>query len=380
MLAGVMVFINCALAANELISTIDEIRYTPINEKSTITFTLQRVSLEDSILLLAKIGSKASIAFNYTIPEWKLDYHYYNLDLWITEKYKTQLTIPYDENTAGDIFFSIFSLNNNNTICTSHSISEIISQFCADNCFANGCRSGQCGCPSIKNDSSCFKKLKPVHLDDFYNETLKTNEIRFLHLDISDPIKMEFKFYGNDSSKSLVFLKASDDFSKLISMLDYSELLMLPQDLHQSYEMDIGVQSVIWGVWCIDQDSCAFELKAEVYKNMKTFIIIVITAVCTICISLLIICLVILCVRRRNSRTNNNEVFNDGSSFAEYNYIYKQVEWNQTYAVEICSICYENFINSSTIRILSCKHIFHSDCIDRWVQIKMACPCCNKPL
>lgn len=42
-----------------------------------------------------------------------------------------------------------------------------------------------------------------------------------------------------------------------------------------------------------------------------------------------------------------------------------------------CLICLENFQNGEYTRILPCIHIFHSDCIKKWMKTKKMCPICK---
>lgn len=43
----------------------------------------------------------------------------------------------------------------------------------------------------------------------------------------------------------------------------------------------------------------------------------------------------------------------------------------------MCSICYENFCNDDTVKILSCKHYYHTICIDKWLTDHNQCPICR---
>ncbi len=45
-----------------------------------------------------------------------------------------------------------------------------------------------------------------------------------------------------------------------------------------------------------------------------------------------------------------------------------------------CSICLENFSESSVIRATACKHCFHADCLDKWTRLKQRpdCPNCKQ--
>lgn len=42
-----------------------------------------------------------------------------------------------------------------------------------------------------------------------------------------------------------------------------------------------------------------------------------------------------------------------------------------------CSICLDNFVKGEKIRELDCKHEFHTDCIDIWMQTHVTCPICR---
>lgn len=46
-----------------------------------------------------------------------------------------------------------------------------------------------------------------------------------------------------------------------------------------------------------------------------------------------------------------------------------------------CAICLEDFQRGQLCQVFPvCKHIFHSDCIDHWLQRKLTCPTCRNCL
>ena len=44
-----------------------------------------------------------------------------------------------------------------------------------------------------------------------------------------------------------------------------------------------------------------------------------------------------------------------------------------------CVICYDDFTEQDDVTTLPCnaKHIFHKDCIKKWLENKNTCPLCN---
>ena len=44
---------------------------------------------------------------------------------------------------------------------------------------------------------------------------------------------------------------------------------------------------------------------------------------------------------------------------------------------EKCTICLASFEADSQVRRLRCKHLFHIDCVDRWLEGNKQCPMCR---
>jgi hypothetical protein len=43
-----------------------------------------------------------------------------------------------------------------------------------------------------------------------------------------------------------------------------------------------------------------------------------------------------------------------------------------------CSICLENIINEEHKKITTCNHIFHEECMAKWILQNNSCPLCRK--
>ena len=42
-----------------------------------------------------------------------------------------------------------------------------------------------------------------------------------------------------------------------------------------------------------------------------------------------------------------------------------------------CAVCISQIDNKETMGILICKHEFHKECIYKWLNCKLTCPCCR---
>ena len=43
-----------------------------------------------------------------------------------------------------------------------------------------------------------------------------------------------------------------------------------------------------------------------------------------------------------------------------------------------CSICLEKIVNEEHKKITTCNHIFHEECMARWMSLNHSCPLCRK--
>ncbi|KAH7118496.1 hypothetical protein EDB81DRAFT_817873 [Dactylonectria macrodidyma] len=58
----------------------------------------------------------------------------------------------------------------------------------------------------------------------------------------------------------------------------------------------------------------------------------------------------------------------------------KQTSWAsaQSSSAEVCAICLEVLVDQDDVRRLKCKHVFHTSCIDSWLQKRhVDCPLCK---
>lgn len=58
---------------------------------------------------------------------------------------------------------------------------------------------------------------------------------------------------------------------------------------------------------------------------------------------------------------------------------YKSIKYKDLISVgcDICSICFDKFAKNSMCISMDCLHIFHSRCLNRWLNISQRCPSCR---
>ena len=58
--------------------------------------------------------------------------------------------------------------------------------------------------------------------------------------------------------------------------------------------------------------------------------------------------------------------------------IYTDFEERDKHDRDMCSVCFEKFIDSDICRELKCKHLYHQNCIDTWLDEHITCPVCRE--
>ena len=57
----------------------------------------------------------------------------------------------------------------------------------------------------------------------------------------------------------------------------------------------------------------------------------------------------------------------------------KRLKLNKFNENNSCTICLQNFINGENLITLpQCQHVFHEDCINKWLKGNIICPICRK--
>ncbi|KAL9265899.1 E3 ubiquitin-protein ligase-like protein [Drosera capensis] len=69
----------------------------------------------------------------------------------------------------------------------------------------------------------------------------------------------------------------------------------------------------------------------------------------------------------------------DGAGAAEFGYVAMGTEKERATSEEdaLCCICLAKYVNNDELRELPCSHLFHKECVDKWLKINALCPLCK---
>ena len=45
--------------------------------------------------------------------------------------------------------------------------------------------------------------------------------------------------------------------------------------------------------------------------------------------------------------------------------------------MQLCCICLAAYADNEELRELPCSHLFHTECVDKWLKINASCPLCK---
>lgn len=48
--------------------------------------------------------------------------------------------------------------------------------------------------------------------------------------------------------------------------------------------------------------------------------------------------------------------------------------------LQVCCICLARYADNDELRELPCIHVFHVECVDKWLKINASCPLCKTEL
>lgn len=83
-----------------------------------------------------------------------------------------------------------------------------------------------------------------------------------------------------------------------------------------------------------------------------------------------VFCVVMYVIYRINQRNHRHEMEELLEAIEEYNYYAQGDE-------DPCSICLASFEKEEKIYKLNCSHMFHTECLEHWLEQQFTCPLCR---
>lgn len=58
------------------------------------------------------------------------------------------------------------------------------------------------------------------------------------------------------------------------------------------------------------------------------------------------------------------------------NVISESKESVSTLQNERCAVCFDGMHKNDMVKVLTCSHYYHTECIDQWLMVEKRCPMC----
>ena len=145
-----------------------------------------------------------------------------------------------------------------------------------------------------------------------------------------------------------------------------------------------------------DYNKPLFTLNLKYDNSIDSYnkiMIIVVVIFCLLTLSLIILIILFTFPKseeNNNNNDNNNNIIHQIVNEEEYNKLvknkkalenilrvikYKDIKHDSLYN-NVCTVCFDNFVEEDEILVLPCNHVFHSDCIKKWLEAILEDPMC----
>ena len=132
-------------------------------------------------------------------------------------------------------------------------------------------------------------------------------------------------------------------------------------------------------IYCESDDYCdySFEItgKEESTSSSVWLVLGLIITVALLCFTIPLAVILIIRIRKRKAQVVGLQPGTLERQFPTKKWAELKHEESSS-----CAICLEDFSRQSTVRMLSCGHIFHCTCIDAWASTRAVCPLCKSDI
>lgn len=351
-------------------------------------------------LLVSSLDLLPGVPINGDVPtQYLIDQEGYYL------KKSTQI-IEFVNLNKDKVYFSIYknlfktlSQYNYGVITYSIQIVSLSSDECADTCLNNGiCKNRKCECVTGFFGSDCFKDIPIVDENSQLTTMSIISKARTFTYFAVDPLLLSTKtFYiQNWQHEMTLLVNFNWDHKNQLPYFGSYDFRKVPiatgNNLLNIANIDDSTDMIIFGLWNSDVNDGMIKISwfgapVEVDNEFHLFpslyiILFVIDAPLCFC------CLITAVKKiRRESQTAVTPFSTPGENgilqltpelINEFSKKIKFGDSQSAFEQSTCAICLDDFKPTDLCRELyPCRHIFHLDCVDKWLLKSSKCPTCN---
>ena len=354
-----------------------------LSDLNTNNFT--KIILQQSNwFLMGSYGSYPVVSYDESNNVLTTNCEICSIETWASGT--SELLVNPMEREIGAIFISAFTLSDDCSEEVEAEISTYQENSSIDYCSDCGLSSDSgCDCFIGYAGYSCSTEIEEITTSDRqYNLAIGPNQWEFFYMHILDEDQLNFQI--STSSNILMYLNPNNSTQNMPFMnhsLFTYQLIASEEDNTTEYEVYCGqykMRYMLWSIYCMQNEVCnlILDFGSRGDSEFHELIIILVCSCVGVCIC---ICGLFFAARilkkkilsRREGSSNPSIVYacEMDKLFPRHLYQTKDVSQGS------CVICFTDISIGAECRELKCTHVFHTECIDQWVQVKQECPICK---
>ncbi|OMJ79602.1 hypothetical protein SteCoe_20332 [Stentor coeruleus] len=346
------------------------------------TYTIIQVStLQEHFqhIVLAKYSNSSQVNYNETSQEWSGDNDFSTANSWIFMNESSSIVVNPTQTKSESLYISLLLCDYMNEHSVVVKIISDSTSYCPNNCNNNGkCSDGECICNNGFIGPDCTKFISELPLEKNIILKLSSNTWNSYFVVLKNNEKLSISVKNKTSGDFFAFFKNSDTIGNLPSLVDYEKSFYF----NTGDELDFSSNQtyVLVSFFCDSLEDCNAQIYAKEKNGSSGFGVNNIIAISlTIGLSMAIIIVIIVC-RINRFYTGWNANHKAQRIAQDIMFSFPENQWVQNSNCLTCSICFEDFDKDTMTRVFNCGHMFHTECIDKWICLNPTCPTCKNQL
>lgn len=368
-----LILLLISLVSSDPILNIYTKQLLPLSiNSSNSNITVSALNVPPGTFIIASFSNPAQIS--YSSGTWDRIYTYYSIENYLQSISALSLSLP--TNTQSTLSVSLCSF----TEPIPESASVQIKYNTQLACLNQGIlRNGACECLANYLGNDCSIEAKTVLSDTNGEYVVSSFCGTFFVLDeeLNEEREIEIEIKTrSDDLQVFVYDSDYDNYNTLPSFLctnNYEEA--------QGYNIKIEannkdqLSNLVFSVFCFSTKPCSFNIIVENHdndSNHKLMPLVIAFSVAGPIIIVIVVALLIKCCKKNSVLVNQSTWFIDllDAAFPAY-------ALDEEMRSTECSICFDDYNEKFMARTIRCGHIFHSACIESWLNTMPYCPLCR---